>query len=285
MSRPGPQKGGGGLRCGVGGGGCSRDWTGVGRCRVYTGPLWRCMRCSGGLSPRDICPLRLDRVGIAGGALAVSAHATYAPSAAGTRLECIRRKLFNLPFSASASASASIRAVRLWGTRTRPRAANARSRTWPALTAATRWGTTWCSHARAASRPATTGTSGCSTAGKSLTAFADVILPIPTKPPYATASQPHRSSVFLKTVAAYSTLGLFWHALAVHFEAQSYDVWSRVWLAAPALRRSVRASERPNHKRTAHLTWASIPSAATDLMVEKRPESHAHTYAPVECIR
>ena len=45
--------------------------------------------------------------------------------------------------------------------------------------------------------------------------------------------------------------------------------------------RSVRASERPNHKRTAHLIWASIPSAASDLMIEKRHGSQP----PVECIR
>lgn len=49
--------------------------------------------------------------------------------------------------------------------------------------------------------------------------------------------------------------------------------------------RAVRASERPNGTRTALLTWASIPSAANDMMVGKPRETPVQRVAMVECIR
>lgn len=51
--------------------------------------------------------------------------------------------------------------------------------------------------------------------------------------------------------------------------------------------RCVKASERADSKRNSHLTWASIPSAATDL-VAKSPTPKAPRmvhYEAIECIR
>eukprot|EP00040_Diaphanoeca_grandis_P022329 m.119739 g.119739 ORF g.119739 m.119739 type:complete len:183 (-) comp28758_c0_seq2:264-812(-) len=51
--------------------------------------------------------------------------------------------------------------------------------------------------------------------------------------------------------------------------------------------RSVRASERPNTERTAHLTWASIPSPANDDGFEEtRPQlTQQHFLETIVCIR